>query len=67
MNGTPGVGGRSRCRRSAIISACFSLSMAHGPPMRASGAPPPMVTRADPDRRASRLTRCRGLVVEAPP
>src|SRR5687768_8600595 len=33
-----------RMRRSAVISACRSLSMAHGPPISASGAPPPIVT-----------------------
>ncbi len=43
MNGTP-ASAVTRCRRSAIISACFSFSIAQGPPMRASGAPPPMVT-----------------------
>src|SRR5688572_10552330 len=43
MKGTP----RSPAmvaNRSAVISACFSLSMAQGPPMRASGRPPPMRT-----------------------
>ena len=49
MNGTP-ASAVTRRRRSATISACFSFSIAHGPPMRASGAPPPMVTDADPDR-----------------
>src|SRR2546425_5500861 len=29
-------------RRSAVISACFSFSMAQGPPMRTSGWPPPI-------------------------
>src|SRR4029453_12717576 len=29
--------------RSAVISACFSSSIAHGPPISASGAPPPIV------------------------
>src|SRR6266542_3893749 len=33
-----------RRRRSATIRACFSSSMAHGPPISARGAPPPIVT-----------------------
>ncbi len=54
MKGTP-ASAVTRCKRSAIISACFSFSIAQGPPMRASGAPPPMVT--DPIRTARvRLT-----------
>src|SRR5262245_29520235 len=42
MNGTPALAVMA-VRRSAIISACTSFSMAQGPPMRASGAPPPML------------------------
>src|SRR5512145_72412 len=30
--------------RSAVISACFSSTIAHGPPISASGAPPPIVS-----------------------
>src|SRR5207245_6173 len=30
--------------RSAVSSACFSFSIAHGPPMSASGWPPPRTT-----------------------
>src|SRR5213593_4023183 len=30
--------------RSAVINACFSSSIAHGPPISASGAPPPIVS-----------------------
>src|SRR2546425_11203292 len=30
--------------RSAVSSACFSFSIAHGPPMSASGWPPPNTT-----------------------
>src|SRR5215470_283350 len=33
-----------RRSRSPIISACFSSSIAHGPPISARGAPPPIVT-----------------------
>src|SRR5437870_12366302 len=43
MNGTRAAA-VTRASRSAIMRACGSLSMAHGPPIRASGAPPPMVT-----------------------
>src|SRR5882724_3226348 len=30
--------------RSAVISACFSSSIAHGPPISAIGAPPPIAS-----------------------
>src|SRR5882724_4542942 len=42
MNGTR-ASSVMRRSRSPIISACFSSSIAQGPPMRASGAPPPIV------------------------
>ena len=37
MNGTPRARRRSATRRSAVMSACVSLSIAHGPPMSTSG------------------------------
>src|SRR5262245_51286555 len=43
MNGTRAAS-VTRRRRSAIMSAWRSSSMAHGPPMSARGASPPMVT-----------------------
>ena len=44
-------------RRSATITACFSPSMAQGPPMRTSGAPPPIVIPPDPHRAAHARAR----------
>src|SRR5581483_7846190 len=41
--------------RSAVISACFSSSMAQGPPISTSGRPPPMTTGP---MRTSRVRGC---------
>src|SRR6267142_1912248 len=42
MNGTRQSAAMA-ARRSAVISACRSFSIAQGPPMRTSGPPPPIV------------------------
>src|SRR6266542_138876 len=63
--------------RSAVMRACFSFSIAHGPPMRTSGWPPPMRSvptailigarglhpRGWPEKDASSLSRS-ALVLE---
>ena len=43
-------------RRSATMTACSSLSIAQGPPMRTSGPPPPIVI---PPTRTVRPTASR--------
>src|SRR4029453_13469534 len=48
---------------SAIIDACASLSMTHGPAMSARGAPPPRATAPAMTRVVSRIRRCRLLPV----
>ncbi len=47
MNGTPAAAVMARSR-SAWRSALSRLSITQGPPMNASGAPPPMRDRPDP-------------------
>ena len=47
-------------RRSAVISACRSLSIAHGPPIRTSGAPPPIVMEPTATGRVVIARRARG-------
>src|SRR5262245_43212323 len=59
MNGTP-ASPVMRRSRSPIISACFSSSIAHGPPMSARGAPPPIVTAPIVTARVSVIRASRG-------
>src|SRR5262249_21694544 len=59
MNGTP-ASPVMRRSRSPIISACFSSSIAHGPPMSARGAPPPIVTAPIVTARVSVIPASRG-------
>src|SRR5262245_32324144 len=59
MNGTPAPPVMRRSRP-PNIRACFSSSIAHGPPMSARGAPPPIVTPPILTARVSVIRASRG-------